>query len=366
LQSSPQYYSFEYKVKGEKAGIQSEELAISLVNLKDAFNFYIDDITPESSNAVVHLENKGGQIFEKVKLTLSSDFFTQSTEFSMNAFEAKRIEVALNEKTKELLAGPYIVNAQIAVGNVSESSSAVMNFNEKPAIATAESSTGIIINTYEVEKKNNGNTKADASITISKNLFSSLFTSFNIAPNRKELSGFTVNYIFTKNLSPNESLQVVAKTNWWILIGIIIVLIVIYYLIDEYIRNKLVLNKKISFVRTKGGEFALKVSITARARDFIEKIRIMDRLPPMVKVFERYGLIAPDRIDTVNRRLEWNISALSRGEVREVSYIIYSKIGVVGRFELPPAEAIYEYKGKIREAESNKAFYDNEPRKREE
>ena len=83
----------------------------------------------------------------------------------------------------------------------------------------------------------------------------------------------------------------------------------------------------------------------------------MDRLPPMVKVFERYGLAMPDKIDEKNRRLEWSIQALGKGEVRELSYIIYSKIGVVGKFELAPAEAFYEYMGKIKEASSNSAFY---------
>ncbi len=367
LKASPQYFSFEYKIEGQKTGMQSDELAISIVKLKDAFNFYIDGISPESDRAVIHFENKGGHAFSKVKLAVSSAFFSENLEFQMNAYEEKKIEIQLDkEKMKQLLAGPYIVNADITVDDVTSTSSAVMSFNEKPEIATTDSSSGILLRSREIEKKNNGNTKTEVTISISKDLFSNLFTSLNIGPSQRELSGFGVNYIFKKELSPNESLKVVVKTNWWILIGIVIVLIIIYYFIDEYIRNKVIIRKRISFVRTKGGEFALKVSIAVRARDFVEKIKLLDRLPPMVKVFERYGVIAPDRIDERNRRLEWDISALSRGEIREVSYIIYSKIGVVGKFELPAAEAIYEYKGRIKDAESNRAFYENEPREKKE
>jgi hypothetical protein len=183
---------------------------------------------------------------------------------------------------------------------------------------------------------------------------------FNIAPTRKESNGFTNNFIFNAQVAPGQSLDVIAKSDWWILIGIIVEIILIWYLIDKYIRNKLVLRKTVSFVRTKGGEFALKVNIHLKARDFVEKIKLIDRLPPMVKVFERYGAFAPDRVDEKNRRIEWNISALGRGEERTFSYIVYSKVGVMGKFELPMAGAIYEYEGKIKEASSNQAFYKNE------
>jgi len=40
-----------------------------------------------------------------------------------------------------------------------------------------------------------------------------------------------------------------------------------------------------------------------------------------------------------------------------MTYIIYSKVGVLGRFALPTATAIYEKEGNIHETESNKAFF---------
>jgi len=45
------------------------------------------------------------------------------------------------------------------------------------------------------------------------------------------------------------------------------------------------------------------------------------------------------------------------GESRVISYIIYSKVGVLGKFALPTATAIYEKDGNIHEAESNHAFF---------
>ena len=69
----------------------------------------------------------------------------------------------------------------------------------------------------------------------------------------------------------------------------------------------------------------------------------------MVKLFDQYGLTRPDRIDERLKMLEWNVSGMSKGEERVFSYIVYSKIGVVGKFELPQTGAIYEYLGKIKE-----------------
>lgn len=363
LKISPDYYSFEYKITGANLGTQLEELALTLLAPKDVFDIVLDDVTPDSKNAVVHFKNKYGGTIEGISAEVTSPLFSSTRDFTVNAFEDKQVEVPIYaDKAKSLLAWQYVVYVKFNIQGVVASKKSVINFNEKAGIETSESLEGKILRRYEIEKKNNGNVKSEVTISISKNLFASLFTSFNLRPSKKELEGFHINYLFRKELSPNESLRVIAKTNWWILVGIIVLLVVIYYLIDKYISNKLVINKSVSFVRTKGGEFALKVTIKAKARDFVERIRIMDRLPPMLKVFERYGIEAPEKIDERNRRLEWNISALSDGEERIVSYIVYSKIGVMGKFELPSAEAIYEYQGKIKEAQSNRAFYLNEQR----
>ena len=57
---------------------------------------------------------------------------------------------------------------------------------------------------------------------------------------------------------------------------------------------------------------------------------------------------------------------MNKGEERIFTYIIYSKIGVVGKFELPSARAIYEKEGKVKKTESNRSFFINEPKKNSE
>jgi len=360
LKVSPDYINFEYKLKGTNTPVQIDELAISIVNLKDAFEFYIDSINPDSETAKIHFNNKYGESLENVHMEFSSVFFSETLNFSATALEKKELDAKLDKtKMRELLAGPYIVNAKVRIGEVSGETSTIMKFEEKAGIETKELTEGFFARRTEIEKLNKGNMNTDVSIVITKNLFSALFTTVNIDPSRKEFSGLKINYVYQKQIAPGESLKVVAKTNWWILILIIVIAILLWYIVDKYVKNKLVISKHILRVRTKGGEFALKITLNVKARDYVERIRLLDRLPPMVKIFENFGNV-PEKLDEKNRRVEWNMQALAKGEQRTFSYIIYSKIGMVGRFELPKATAIYEFEGKVKEAESNDAFYSNE------
>ena len=115
---------------------------------------------------------------------------------------------------KLLLAGAYVINAKLDIEDKSGTASTILNFNEMPNIKTSETNEGILLRRQEIEKKNLGNTKSEASISASKNLLASLFTKTTPAPVKKEYSKFHVNYFFYKELAPNESLKVIIKTNW--------------------------------------------------------------------------------------------------------------------------------------------------------
>ena len=71
--------------------------------------------------------------------------------------------------------------------------------------------------------------------------------------------------------------------------------------------------------------------------------------------------INPEKVDEKNKRIEWGFDKLEAGEVRTLSYIIYSKVGVLGKFALPPATAFYKKEGELKESESNRAFFVAEP-----
>ncbi len=356
------YFNFVYKIKSS-SGIQEDRLTIKLVNLKDIFYLSADNINPEDNEAVIYLQNLENFDFENIEAEFSSVFFNFKENFSLSSLEKKSFTTEINkEKLKTLVAGPYILDANIKIDNVSETIKSTIKFLEKSDLLTEEHKEGWLISRYEIKKKNEGNLISLAEITIAKNVISRLFTSFNLPPDKAERKGFIVFYTWREELRPDDSLTVIAKTNWLIPIAIIIVIIMMIFLAQTYFISDIILKKKISLVKTKGGEFALKVSINVKARRSAEKINIIDKLPPIVKLYERYGTIAPDRIDEKNRRIEWNIESLREGEETILSYIIYSKIGIVGKFELPPAKAIYERNEKIKETSSNRVFFLSEPR----
>jgi len=128
----------------------------------------------------------------------------------------------------------------------------------------------------------------------------------------------------------------------------------------------MVLKKKVTFVRAKGGEFALKVSLFVHAKKYIEKVQIIDRLPALVKIYEKFGGEIPSKVEEDKRRLEWNFEKLEAGEIRVISYIVYSKVGVLGKFALPSATAIFQRDGVIKNEESNRAFFMAEQRTKDE
>lgn len=364
VKKSSGYYTFVYKIKSSNTGVQEDRLTIRLVNLKDAIGLGTSDITPDSDKIIVYLENKENFNFSSIEAEFSSVFFQATETFSLGAFERKPITINLDkEKLGALIAGPYILVANIEVENVRETLESTIKFLEKSGLVTSETKEGILLSRYEVEKRNEGNLITLAEINVRKDVISRLFTTFNILPEKVERKGFFVSYSWQKELRPGESLKVVTRTNWLLPIIILVAVLLILLLTQIYLTSDIILRKRISYVKTKGGEFALKVSINVKARRFAEKIEVLDKLPPVVKLYERYGTIVPDKVDIKNKRLGWNIENLNAGGEIILSYIIYSKIGVVGKFELPAATAVYEREGKIKETSSNKVFFVNEPNK---
>ncbi len=365
IKSNPGAFTFIYKIKGTNSGIQEDMLTINIINLGESLQVTSDSITPESKRATVHVENLQNFNFEEINAEFSSVFFSFDETFSLEPFEKKSFTINLDEqKLGNLMAGPYILDVKMKIGDFEQEFESSIKFLEKSGITTTESEEGFFVQRVEVEKKNEGNVPAVTEVVIEKSSLSSPFTTLSVPPSKTEKKGFTTTYYWIQELRPGESLEVVVKTNWVIPIVVLGGVVVLIILFNFYFKSNLKLTKKITQVKTKGGEFALKVSIHARAKKYVEKINIMDKLPPIVKLYKRYGTIAPDRIDEKNRRLEWNIESLNEGEDRVVSYIIYSKIGVVGRFELPPAKAIYEKKARIKETQSNKVFFVSEPGKK--
>jgi len=352
------FYTLPYFIRGRDESVVEEQITFKIIDLKDVFEVGSGDIDVESNSIEIFIKNEENLAFEDVDVEFSSAFFELKKDFSMDGNEKKEFTVQLNrEDFRELKAGFYTLKAKITVGDERANVEGIIKFVEKDVVTTTKKDFGFLINTKIIEKKNEGNTISESETVIKKNIISRLFTSFSPQPDIVEREGGTVYYTWLKDVKPGETLEIRVKTNWLFPLVVIFFIVAIVVLAKQYTKTNLVLRKKVTFVKAKGGEFALKVSITINAKRYIERINVIDRLPPLVSIYERFGGEKPDRIDEKNRRLEWNFEKLEAGEMRMLSYIIYSKVGVLGKFALPAAAAIYEKDGEIQEAESNRAFF---------
>ncbi len=350
-------YNFEYQIKSKNTGVIADELTISIVELKDSLEFKVDEIKLNDAEAKITIKNSKNAFIDGFRINFNSVLFSEEKVLSLAPHEEKIVSIPINNKNAgEIVAGSYVLTAEVAAGNAKTKFEVPFKYVQKEDIVTNTKKKGIIFKTTTVEKINTGNVLVQAKIEIKKDVFSRLFTVNSIEPASVDRNGLVVDYIWEKEIKPSESFIITARTNYTFPFILVLLIVIIALLVYGYSKTSVVVSKRVSYVKTKGGEFALKVKIHVKAKKYVEDLQVIDKLPGMAILYEKFG-IKPDKIDAATRRLFWNIERLNAGEERVFSYIIYSKVRVVGRFELPPATAIFDREGKTHEVLSNRTFF---------
>ena len=361
------FYTFEYFIQGSDGTNQNEKLTVKMIELGDAFEIGSGEISPETNSLKIYIANNVNFNFDRLDVNFDSPFFKLEKEIGLSPYEKKEFIVELKkEDFEKLTAGFYTLTAKIDYKGKEADVDGVIRFVEKNIVTTSTNDYGFIISTQTIEKKNEGNVVAETEALVKKNIISRLFTTFSSEPDSFERNGLSIYYIWHSDVKPGESLKVVAKTNWLFPLLVIFFIVATVVLTKQYSKTNVILRKKVSFVHAKGGEFALKVTILVNSRNHVERVNVTDRIPHLVNLYNKFGGERPTRINEKAKRIEWDLGNMDKGEKRVLSYLIYSKVGVMGRFALPEATAVYEREGEIHEAESNKAFFIAEQRKRDE
>lgn len=352
------YQTFEYFIRSDDDSELTRTLTINAIELEDAFEIGSGDVDLESETIKIYVHNKVNFNFKEVNAEFSSPFFAFSEKFPLGPNQKKEFIVKLNkEDFSKLMAGVYTMDAKVTVGNLKTDLEAPIRFREKNILVETKKDQGVIINTKTIIKTNEGNLVETSQTMVKKNIISRLFTTFSPEPSIVERKGFTVFYTWNQEINPGESSEIKITTNW-LMPFIILILIVLVSGVTRYYSNRnLIIRKNVSMVKTKGGEFALKVSIAVKAKSYIERVNVFERFPPLMKLHDKFGVEAPAKIDEKGRKLEWRFERLQEGETRVLNYILYSKVGVVGKFALPRTTALFEREGKILERNSNQAFF---------
>lgn len=360
-------YTFTYYIRDTDGAEIQDTLTFKRLKIEDVLEVGADEFDPESSSINVYVRNKENFDFGAMSVKFSSLFFEREENFDLGPKEKKSFKVDLNkEEFRQLLAGFYTMKAEVTAEGAKANIEAPLKFVEKDIIKTDEESFGLVVNTLIVKKTNEGNVVTPAQVSARKNIISRLFTTFDPQPDISERKGFFVTYVWNQVLNPGESLEVRVRTNWTFPLIIVLLVVIVVVLAKQYQKTDLILKKKVNFVRAKGGEFALKVILYVKAREYVERVNITERLPPLVKLYEAFGPEKPTKVDEKNRRVEWSFDKLEAGEVRLMSYVIYSKVGVFGKFALPSTRGVFERNGKLKDVESNKAFFVTEQKGKDE
>jgi len=357
------YYTIPLFIRSRDTSEVQESLTFKIIELKEAFEVGSGDVDPKSQSMAIYIKNNENFDFGTAHVKFTSAFFSVEKDFTIGPKETKQVSVQLNkEDFKSLMAGFYTLTADVTTSGKEANVEGVIRFVEKDILTTTKKDYGFLINTQIITKTNEGNLVATSDTVIKKNIISRLFTGFSPSPDIVERAGLTVYYSWTREINPGEALVIEVKTNWLFPFLLILLIVAIVIFVRKYTGRNLILKKRVSFVKAKGGEFALRISVVVKAKQFIERVNVVDRLPLMATLHEKFAGDYPSRVDAKNRRIEWNFDKMEAGEIRLASYIIYSKIGVVGKFALPTATAIFEKDEKIHEVESNRAFFVSEQR----
>ncbi len=353
-------YTFVYHIKSDQGAFE-DRIIIKVFSVKSMLFISTPSfITASDSQLNISLENRDMLEIGKVLAKIETPFLKAERVVFINKASTKDVVFDIDKKKLEgMLAGTYALNVNIVVGDTALKFDRQISLRENKNIETIDREFGnAIFPILRITKINVGNVEEEVEVIIRKNAFAKAFTTFTPKPDIVDADGLVYTYRWFKTLKPSKSFYVEAQTNYLLPLGILFAVFIIVLLISVYAAVPVVVRKKVVRVKTPGGEFALKAIILVKARRAIDDVTIRDRLPHLAELHERYGSIKPERVDRVKRMLEWKIPNMNAGEEHIFSYVMYTRVAVVGRFEIPRAFVIFkDSKGKVKHAISNNVYF---------
>jgi hypothetical protein len=350
-------YTFVYYLRDFSGVNHEDRMTVKVVDLRDLVEISSDANYP-GDKMTFFLRNKENARLTNLTVSFSSIFFETQETFNLEPFETIEFTKSINpEELKKIPAGSYLLEAVFNVDNGEGLVKGKIYFGESKMIETEQQKTGFFIRTETQRKINTGNTIETIRIDIPRNIISSSFSFFSEKPEGVQRQGLTNNYYWVMQLQPGEEASISVKTNYVVPLIILLIILGVVFTFAKYNMSKIEVKKSVSHVKTKGGEFALRVRVSLKCHKDLENVSIIEKIPAIVKVHEKFGGLKPSSINLNERRLQWNLGDLKSGEERIFSYVVYSKVGVVGKFSLPEAVVVFEEEGNISETFSNKVFF---------
>lgn len=354
-------FAFTYVVHKQSGEKEEKTARIYTRNFEDVISVKSNYIDFEDGEVKVFVKNSVGVDFKNLTARFSSILFDFEETFDLNANETKIFDVDVDEDLfKKTKAGTYIIDAFFESLGGNKKITGNLYLNEQRGISTQENVGGFLIRSKTVSKFNVGNMIENVKIEIKKDIFSRLFTSFSEKPLFIFRDGLSVTYVWESRISPSELYSVKVRTNYLYPILIIGLLVAVYYFLKKFLEKKVDVKKTVTPLRTKHGEFALKVTLFVKAKRDLEEVVLIDRVPRTVKIYKKMMNPTPDEVDVTTRTMRWDIGDLDSGEERVFNYVVYSRVGYVGKFSLPSAHLDFVYDERALKENSNSVFFLND------
>ncbi len=349
-------FYYEFFIRDNLGSSSKENLSIKILPISRILSIkFPSEISRNDVSLPVQIVNKENIDLGNVVVFVESDPISSSTTIAVLANSNVTANVPLeNTQIKVTEAGNYPIKIRLFLNN--EYNYTIEENSQLKEYAEISEETKIKRNFFgyvkTITRKNNGNIKQLISVDYKYASFiEKSFTSFNIEPNLRETSKST----WEKQLAPGEEFIIIADTDYTIPIVIVIIIVIAVVAYIMFKRRKVIVSKKALRVRTKGGEFAIKIIILLKniSNKEVSNLNLIDRLPLTTRLYEKFGPVHPDETD--KHKLTWKFPSLLPGEEVVTSYIMYSKINMVGTIELPQASLSFTGdKGKRYSTVSNK------------
>ena len=347
--------SFEYYAKGSKSEIKRSNMVLKFVSLPEIISIDVPASITKDDSEISAKVSLSENIELETEMTLVSEILSYTNSFSLTNDGAEFI-VPLKEELPA--AGVYEVKATFSISGYDFIKTKDIVLEPVITVKEETAKTGNFLDyTVESSKENTGNAVTDVLIEIRKSTIASLFTKCSISPDNVKSEGGVVIYEFTKKLNPGEKLAVEAKTSYYLPLAILILIVIAAWIFIVVTTPQIKVTKKAVKVKTKSGIFATKIVLAiANKGKEVNNIKSIDHLPAFTELVpEKFGTLSPSEIK--KSRLVWTVDSLGRNEEIMLSYIVYSKVGVIGKLEIPLTFATYmDSKGKLHEAKSNSLF----------
>lgn len=349
-----------YFVKSSRLGNIEKKILIEVKPMSEILSINMpEDFTKDFTRLPVRIKNNEKTYFGDVKLKIVSEFLEKEEEIFIDREGGAEISLDLDQKTlKGLELKPYSFEFIFTFKTGEEwRQTLTSELKETVDLEINEIRTNNIWGQkINLEKTNNAD--FNQMIVTRHNMFglTKLLTSFSKKPTYTKLEGLTNVAVWEETLEPSQKFELEIKNYYLILIYILIIIIAAILIPYIITKKRILIKKKVKKIKARGSDFVIRVTLRIKNKGKEAKnLTVVDFLPHLAKLHEDFQGMKPSKI--THNSITWKIPKLGKKEEIFLSYIIYSKVEVMGKFIIPKASLSFKDKNKKTVIEkSNESF----------